>query len=73
MARAWRAHGGRVANMNRRDLTQGQENAMRRLSAGSEIDLNMWQELHRAGLVERRQGKRALTEKGRSALGLAGR
>jgi ribosomal protein S19E (S16A) len=46
---------------------------MRRLTAGSEIDLSMWQELHRIGLVERRHGKRALTEKGRSALGLSKR
>jgi hypothetical protein len=28
----------------------------------------MWQDLIRKGLVERRQGKRALTAKGRTAL-----
>lgn len=53
--------------MNNGDLTQGEQNAIRRVSAGSEIGTDMWQDLTRKGLVERRQGKRSLTEKGRSA------
>jgi ribosomal protein S19E (S16A) len=58
--------------MNHSDLTQGEQNAMRRVSAGSEVDPNMWQDLFRKHLVERRQGKQALTDKGRNALGLLG-
>jgi ribosomal protein S19E (S16A) len=56
--------------MNKGDYTQGEQNAMRRVSAGSEVGPDMWQELFRKQLVERRQGKRALTEKGRNALSL---
>lgn len=56
--------------MNHSELTQGEQNAMRRLAAGSEIGIDMWQDLIRKGLVERQQGKRALTEMGRSALAL---
>jgi hypothetical protein len=56
--------------MNYSDLTQGEQNALRRVSADSEIGIDMWQDLTRKGLVERRQGKRALTEKGRNALSL---
>lgn len=54
--------------MNHSELTQGEQNAIRRVSTGSEIGIDMWQDLTRKGLVERRQGKRALTEKGLSAL-----
>jgi ribosomal protein S19E (S16A) len=54
--------------MNRSDLTQGEQNAVKRVSTGSEIGNDMWQDLTRKGLVERRQGVRALTEKGRIAL-----
>jgi ribosomal protein S19E (S16A) len=54
--------------MNHSELTQGEQNAIRRVSTGSEIGIDMWQDLIRKGLVERRQGQRALTEKGRSAL-----
>jgi ribosomal protein S19E (S16A) len=56
--------------MNHSELTQGEQNAIRRVSAGSEIGMDMWQDLSRKGLVERRQGKRALTEKGRNVLSL---
>ena len=56
--------------MNLSDLTQGEQNAMRRVSAGAEVGPDMWQDLFRKHLVERRHGKRALTEKGRAALGL---
>jgi ribosomal protein S19E (S16A) len=52
------------------NLTQGEQNAMQRVSAGAEVGMDMWHDLTRKGLVERRQGKRALTEKGRSAMGL---
>jgi ribosomal protein S19E (S16A) len=52
------------------DLTQGEQNAIRRVQAGSEVGVDMWQDLTRKGLVERRQGSRALTEKGRTALEL---
>jgi ribosomal protein S19E (S16A) len=53
--------------MNQGELTQGEQNAIRRVSAGFEVGNDMWQDLTRKGLVERRQGKRALTEKGRTA------
>jgi ribosomal protein S19E (S16A) len=56
--------------MNHSDLTQGEQNAVKRVSVGSEVGNDMWQDLTRKGLVERRQGKRALTEKGRTALEL---
>ena len=56
--------------MNRSDLTQGERNAVRRVSTGSEVGNDMWQDLTRKGLVERRQGKRTLTEKGRTALSM---
>ena len=55
--------------MNHGDPTQGEVNAMRRVAAGSDVDLNAWQELHRKGMVERSQGKRVLTDKGKNALG----
>jgi hypothetical protein len=57
-------------SMNKSDLTMGEQNAIQRVSAGSEVGNDMWQDLTRKGLVERRQGKRALTEKGRNALAL---
>jgi hypothetical protein len=50
------------------DLTQGEQNAMRRVSAGSEVGPDMWQDLFRKHLVERRQGQQVLTAKGRAAL-----
>jgi ribosomal protein S19E (S16A) len=56
--------------MNHSDLTQGEQNAVKRVSTGSEVGNDMWQDLTRKGLVERRQGKRALTEKGRTGLDL---
>jgi ribosomal protein S19E (S16A) len=56
--------------MNHGDLTQGEQNAIRRVSAGFEVGNDMWQDLIRKGLVERRQGKRALTEKGKTAFDL---
>jgi ribosomal protein S19E (S16A) len=56
--------------MNHSDLTQGEQNAVKRVSTGSEVGNDMWQDLTRKGLVERRLGKRALTEKGRTALDL---
>lgn len=52
------------------DLSQGEQNAIRRVSIDSEVGNDMWQDLTRKGLVERRNGKRALTEKGRTALDL---
>ena len=52
------------------DMTQGEQNAVLRVPAGSEVGNDMWQDLVRKGLAERRQGARALTEKGRTALGL---
>ena len=55
--------------MNYADLTQGEQNAMRRVASGSDVDLNVWQDLHRKGMVERSSGKRVLTDKGRNALG----
>jgi hypothetical protein len=56
--------------MNHSDLTQGEQLAMRRVSAGSEVGTDMWQDLFRKHLVERRLGKQVLTEKGRTALAL---
>jgi ribosomal protein S19E (S16A) len=52
-------------------LTQAEQNALERLSKGSDVDQNMWQDLHRKGLVERRENTRALTEDGRIALSFA--
>lgn len=52
------------------DMTQGEQNAIQRLAAGSEVGDDMWRDLTRKGLAERRQGARALTEKGRQALAL---
>jgi hypothetical protein len=57
------------ARMDRSNLTQGEQNAIRRVSAGAEVGTDMWQDLFRKGLVERRLGKRALTDSGRAALG----
>ena len=54
--------------MNHSDLTQGEQNAIRRISAGSEVGPDMWQDLFRKHLVERKQGQKVLTEKGRAAL-----
>lgn len=54
--------------MGTSDLTQAEQNALGRLSKGSDIDVNMWQDLHCKGLVERSENKRTLTEKGRTAL-----
>jgi ribosomal protein S19E (S16A) len=50
-------------------LTQGEKIAMRRIAAGSLVDSNMWADLSRKGLVERRSRGRVLTAKGREALG----
>jgi hypothetical protein len=60
-------HTERMSHIN---LTQGEQNAIRRVSAGFEIGPDMWRDLARKGLVERRQGKRVLTENGRAALAL---
>jgi hypothetical protein len=48
-------------------LTQAEQNALARLSKGSDIDQGMWEDLHRKRLVEFK--KRQLTEEGRIALG----
>jgi ribosomal protein S19E (S16A) len=56
--------------MYRGDLTQGEQNAIRRVSMGSEVGDNMWQDLVRKGLVERCKGKRMLTDRGRTALSM---
>ena len=58
------------ARMNHNDLTQGEQNALRRVAAGSEVDPSMWQDLFKRGLVERRQGNRALSQSGRAAVDL---
>jgi ribosomal protein S19E (S16A) len=57
--------------MHRSDLSQGEQNAMGRISAGSEIDPSMWQDLFRKGFVERRQGRKMLTDKGKTQLSLS--
>ena len=56
--------------MIKNDMTQGEQNAILRVAAGSEVGNDMWQDLVRKGFAERRQGARALTEKGRTALEL---
>lgn len=58
------------ALMNHRDLTQGEMNALRRVSSGSDVDFNMWQDLSRKGLVEVRDGKKTMTERGKRTLRL---
>lgn len=54
--------------MNHNELTQGEQNAIRRVMDGSEVGPDMWQDLFRKHLVERKQGKKVLTEKGKAAL-----
>ena len=54
--------------MNHGDLTQGEQRAIQRVMNGSEVGPDMWQDLFRKHLVERRQGKKVLTEKGKIAL-----
>ena len=56
--------------MRTAELTQGECNALQRLHDGSEIDLNMWHDLSKKGFVERRAGRRTLTESGRTVLGI---
>ena len=52
-------------------LSQAEKIALERLCKGAEIDANMWQDLHRKGLVERRENRRVLSDEGRFALGIA--
>lgn len=52
-------------------LTQAEQNALERLLKGSEVDGSMWKDLHRKGLVERRDNKRVLSDEGRIALSFA--
>lgn len=50
------------------NLTQAEKNAMRRVSAGSVIDSNMWSDLARKGMVERTPNGRMLTDRGKTTL-----
>ena len=56
--------------MAHEDLTQGELNALHRVSAGYDVDPHMWVDLLRKELVERRQGRRVLSAKGRLVIGI---
>jgi hypothetical protein len=56
--------------MNYAVLTPAEKIALKRVSAGSAVDSNMWVDLHRKGMVTGREGGHGLTEKGRTELRL---